>query len=165
MALLHIFDGSNGLIWQTADARGEVNQLPVSDVGDLLSALLGLKRQGASYDRILFETHGSPGKIWFGDQAVSTQFWRSSKTLNFSSIVKHGARIYFNGCNVAEGNEGWKFLASAAEVFLNPGGGEIFGQTSIGFGNPFTGHVVHLWGTTRVLYVDGSGRITEQFAQ
>lgn len=50
-------------------------------------------------------------------------------------------------------------------MFLTPGGGEVFGQTSLGFGNPWNGHVVHLWGSTRRLYVDYSGRIVERFEQ
>jgi hypothetical protein len=47
---------------------------------------------------------------------------------------------------------------------LTTGGGEVFGQTSVGFGNPFNGHVVHLWGKTRTIYVV-NGRITERFEQ
>lgn len=80
-------------------------------------------------------------------------------------LVTTNARIYFNGCNVAETNSGWEFLETAAGVFMTSGGGQVFGQTSVGFGNPFNGHVVHLWGSTRTLFVDSNGNITERFEQ
>jgi hypothetical protein len=80
-------------------------------------------------------------------------------------MLNMNARVYFNGCNVAEGHEGWKFLEAAAATFLTSVGGEVFGQTSLGESNPFSGHVVHFWGTTRTLYVDKSGRIVERFEQ
>jgi hypothetical protein len=57
----------------------------------------------------------------------------------------------FGGCNVAEGDKGWKFLLAAARCFLRSGGGAI-GWTSKGFQAPFglrDGHIVHLWGDIR----------------
>ena len=60
---------------------------------------------------------------------------------------------------------GWDFLEAAAALFLTPGGGEVFSQTSVGFANPINGHVVHLWGATKRLYVNSSGQITERFEQ
>lgn len=164
MSLLHIYDASDGLIRQTALARGEINQLPVSDAGDLISALMGLRSGPPAFDRILFETHGTPGRIYFGGEGISAQTWRQVKNYGFTEIVKPNAKIYFNGCNVAEGAEGWKFLTAVAEAFLKRGG-QVIGQTSKGFGNPFNGHVVHFWGNVRVLYVDSNGRTVERFEQ
>jgi hypothetical protein len=142
-----------------------VDTLACSAGTDLAPGLDRLKAAGQTFDRILFETHGSPGRIYFGDQYIDGGWWRSAVSKGWTSIAAIGARVYFNGCNVAEGANGWSFLEAAAAVFLTPGGGQVFGQTSLGFGNPFNGHVVHLWGSTRTLFVDFSGRITERFEQ
>jgi hypothetical protein len=87
------------------------------------------------------------------------------RTRGYTYITTTNARVYFNGCNVAEGSAGWDFLEAAAAVFLNPGGGTVFGQTSAGFANPLNGHVVHLWGKTKTLFVDPKGKILERFEQ
>lgn len=61
------------------------------------------------------------------------------------------SRILFGGCNVAEGDEGWRFLLAASRYFLN-NGGETVGWTSKGFQAPFglrDGHILHLWGDTK----------------
>jgi hypothetical protein len=165
MPLLHIFDSSDSRIVQTAGARGEVNRIAISDGNDLAPALDRLVVAGSTFDRVLFETHGSPGFIYFGAGSISAGWWRSAIGRNYTYLTKVNARVYFNGCNVAEGATGWDFLEAAAAVFLKPGGGEVFGQTSVGFGNPFSGHVVHLWGSTRRLYVDRNGNIIERFEQ
>jgi hypothetical protein len=165
MALLHIYDASDSRIRQTADARGAVHRLPIIDAGDLVPALDAMKDSGEYFDRVLFETHGSPGRIYFGNAYIDATWVRGLIPRGYTSLTTANARVYFNGCNVAEGDDGWSFLEAAVGVFLTPGGGEVFGQTSVGFGNPFNGHVVHLWGATRRLYVDPTGRIVERFEQ
>jgi hypothetical protein len=167
MPLLHIYDSTDWRIRQTMGARGGTRDTcPVSgDPSALMNALDGLVRARRSYDRILFETHGLPGIICFGDSGYNTNWWRHMRTRGYGSIARVNSRIYFNGCNVAADPDGWNFLAAVADVFLNPGGGEVFGQTSVGFGNPISGHVVHLWGSTRTLYVRSDGRILERFEQ
>jgi hypothetical protein len=163
MALLHIYDSSDSRIVQTANQRGALDQLPISNANDLYGALDRLLAAGRFFDRILFETHGSPGKISFGGVGIDAAYWISMPG-RYNQLAASSARIYFNGCNVAEGNEGWSFLEAVVGVFMTTGGGEVFGQTSVGFGNPFNGHVVHLWGTTKTLFVT-DGRITERFEQ
>jgi hypothetical protein len=167
MPLLHIYDSTDSRIRQTVEARGGTRHTcPVSGgSAGLPNALDGLVRFGRSYDRILFETHGQSGMISFGNSGFNTSWWRGVRTRGYGSIARANARIYFNGCNVAEDPDGWGFLEAVADVFLNPGGGEVFGQTSVGFGNPISGHVVHLWGSTRTLYVSSTGRILERFEQ
>ncbi len=164
MALLHIFDANDPDIVQTATQRGAVNRVAVTG-GDLIGPLDGLLAAGTTFDRVLFETHGSPGRIYFGTIYFDAGWMRAVIPRNYTRLTTANARVYFNGCNVAEGAAGWGFLEAAAALFLTPGGGEVFGQTSLGFGNPFNGHVVHLWGSTRRLYVDVNGRIVERFEQ
>ncbi len=165
MALLHIFDSSDKRIVQTAGARGVLDRLAVADGNDLAPALDRLVSSGARFDRILFETHGAPGLIFFGNRAITAPWLLSVRDRNYTSLTSANARVYFNGCNVAQDKVGWQFLEAAASVFLTPGGGQMFGQTSVGFGNPFNGHVVHLWGSTRTLVLDSRGRIVERFEQ
>lgn len=165
MALLHIFDASDSRIVQTAGARGASDQLPVNGGNNFRAALDGVLASGRTYDRILFETHGSPGRIYFGNTYIDAGWLRSVVAFGYTNMATANARVYFNGCNVAEGDDGWRFLEAAAATFITPGGGQVFGQTSVGFGNPWNGHVVHLWGTTRRLYVNYAGRIVERFEQ
>jgi hypothetical protein len=165
MPLLHIFDSSDSRIIQTAEKRGELWRVGLASGNDLVPALDDLLKGGARFDRVLFETHGSPGTIYFGNQYVGASWWTSVLNRGYTNLTTANSRIYFNGCNVAEGADGWAFLDAAARCFLTPGGGEVFGQTSLGFGNPFNGHVVHLWGTTRRIYVGQDGRIIERFEQ
>ena len=164
MALLHIFDSSDPRIKQTAGVRGVVDRLPVSDGDNWLPRLTVSFRQVRD-SNVFFETHGSPGCIYLGNKLISADWWRSVTDRNYTILITANARVYFNGCNVAEGASGWDFLEAVVAVLLTPGGGEVFAQTSIGFGNPFNGHVVHLWGSTRRLFVNRDGRIIERFEQ
>jgi hypothetical protein len=165
MGLLHIYDNSDWFVRQTANARsGSRTKLPVAGTATgLVDALDTVK--GRFFSAILFETHGAPGKIFMGDYAYTASWWRAVKTRGYGSIAATDVRIYFNGCNVAADPGGWDFLTAVAEVFCTPGGGQVFGQTSSGFGNPISGHTVHLWGSTRTLFLDSAGRILERFEQ
>ena len=157
MGLLHIYDSSSWFITQTAKRRNAEKKLGISDMSDLRYELDQLKKAGKFFDRILFETHGEPGKIFFNHMAIDRYYWEDIPRGRYNSLTATSARIYFNGCNVAEGTAGWKFLEAVVPVFMTTGDGEIFGQTSIGFANYDTGHTVHYWGNTRTLYVkDGN---------
>lgn len=165
MALLHIYDASDPSIIQTANKRGVLHRLPVEDGNKFYSQLDDLVLSNLCFDRVLFETHGSPGRIHFGQTCITADWWRSVLHRNYTSLTTVDVRVYFNGCNVAKDAVGWDFLQAAAAVFLKPGGGEVFGQTSGGSVNPFNGHVVHLWGTTRRLFVNRDGKVLEYFEQ
>jgi hypothetical protein len=165
MALLHIYDSSDWTIRETAWARGGANEHAVPNVNALVTVLDSLVAAHSQFDRILFETHGSPGIIGFGHQGINATWLLAVVPHQWANLTTPGARVYFNGCNVAEGPVGWRFLEAAAAVFLAVGGGEVFGQTSVGIMNPFNGHVVHLWGSTRRLYVARGGRITSRVEQ
>jgi hypothetical protein len=159
VALLHLYASDDPNILLTADRRGASNRFPVAGVDDLILTLDGLVRNARRFDRILFETHGGPGYINFRGQSIDADWWREAQGRNWGNLTTANARVYFNGCRVAAGSDGWAFLGAVAAILLNPGGGEVFGQTSRGFGNLFTGHVVHLWGQTRKVIVGPNGRI------
>lgn len=164
MSLLHIYDANDSLVVQTALQRGAANQLPILDADNLATELDKLLAGGSLFKRILFETHGAPGRISFGGKIITSCYWQAIKG-RWNNLVTTNSRIYFNGCNVAETEAGWTFLESVAGVFMTSGGGKVFGQDSLGFGNPFNGHTVHLWGSTRTVFVDNNGNITERFEQ
>lgn len=162
MPTLHIYDSSDSHIRQTANARGLAERRPIPSVDHLVADLDRLVAGQARYDRILFETHGSPGMAAFGHRSINAAWWRGVRNRNYHKLTRPNARIYFNGCNVAETDAGWDFLEAAAVTLLS-GGGEVFGQTSRGYGNPFNGHVVHFWGSTRRLLVGFDGRVIDRY--
>jgi hypothetical protein len=110
----------------------------------------------------VFTTHGSPGMIWFGDQWLSTEVWYGQfYGRGYDRLFPFpNTHLYFAGCNVAEGQEGWKFLEAAARSLLQTAGGSAVGWTSLGFGSFFSGHVRHFWGDTRqVMVLPGGGSL------
>ena len=165
MSLLQVYDQYDGDIAKLAGARSGQYPLPVTGSDDLANSLDRLVAAGSKFDRVLFTTHGIPGSIYVGGDYISAAWWRGKMGRKWSRVTTVNAHVYFNGCNVAEGSDGWDFLDAAAAVFLNPGGGEVFAQTSVGVGLPWNGHSVHFWGKTRKLYVDYIGRVTERFEQ
>ncbi len=170
MALLHIYDADDSNIVGTAEARvveGAKLMLPISNnCSDLISGLDSLVG-GRTYNRILFETHGSPGRLYFGNRYIDAA-WVTANMLNrsYDTITPHSTRIYFNGCNVTEGSAGSQIMRAIASVFLTRGGGEVFGHTSVGLEVPIyswlTGHVVHVTGERKTIYVAPGGRVLEE---
>ena len=99
------------------------------------------------FDRVVMQTHGSPGRVWFGNDGINYKTWESDFT-GFDSIFPNFTRLYFDGCNVAEGGDGTEFLRAAGYVFLKRGGGDVFGWTTLGMAVPghipiFGGHTLH----------------------
>jgi len=150
MGLLHIYDDDD---WRMSlmTKRKDAEKVIAVKGGALkmVEHLDGVVASKKRYDRVLFETHGAPGWIGMGKHGIDARWMRSLGNRHYDSFCDPGTRLYFNGCNVAEGDAGWDFLRGAAEVFLIGRGGVCFGHTSTGFADPLTGHVVHPWGDTR----------------
>jgi len=155
--LLHIYDADALSIALTASARRNprlpglslpTNIYPVPIHGGrhgLLIALDKLVKDGQSFSRALFETHGSSGSIYFGGESITGDTFRTFYNARgydrlFSYLF---CRIYFNGCSVADNPYGWDLLDAAGAVFLRLGGGAVFAQTEPGYPNFFNGHVYH----------------------
>jgi hypothetical protein len=67
---------------------------------------------------------------------------------DFAALFPSPARIYFDGCNVAEGGAGTDFLIDVGATLLTKGGGETIGWTTLGHGVPgwvpfIGGHSLH----------------------
>lgn len=160
MGLLHIYDDDDWRIHimtkrDDAQAAVPVQGGPLKLV-EHLDAIVAL-RPPWRFNRVLFETHGLPGIIVFGGEGIDARWMRALCGRGYETICEAGTRLYFNGCNAADGDAGWDFLRAAAEVFLIGQGGIAFGHTSTGFANPLTGHVIHPWGDTRHVVIAAGG--------
>lgn len=157
--LLSIFDASDWVGRQQGGHDGSDVYTARADTLDQLQALLDrLLKEGVTFKNAIFTTHGGPGRIWFGDDALSPYvlFTRFNAGHYERLFPFPKTRMYFDGCNVAESDDGWLFLEAAARTFLRGTGGMTFGWTSMGIGMPswlpfIGGHTEHLTG--RVRYV------------
>lgn len=158
---LYIYDRSSEIDREQADGRFDesdnVHTLPVSSIRELETGLSGLVSKMV-FDRVLFQTHGSPGAIYFNHQALDATVLRNRFSgKNYHTLFPHpSTRIYFDGCNVAEGEPGTKFLMAVGEVFLRGPGGFAFGWKDYGRGIagwvPFVGgHTLHIGGSLKKL--------------
>ena len=154
MAFLHIIDNNDASIRETSAARSDSGRVILcsQSVAEVTAALDRFVAENRRFDRILFETHGGPGRILFGSESLTGEWMRSNwGGRNYGQLSLGWTRIYFNGCNVAAEERGWQFLEATANLFLNRG--EVFGHTSIGMVLPIyswlTGHVVHATGDLR----------------
>jgi hypothetical protein len=137
---LYIYDKSDWIDRAQANGRfiddDDVLTIGVGlGVQNLRKVFENLAANELRFNRVLFQTHGGPGSIWFGNEPVTANVLKTQFT-GFSKLFPHPTRIYFDGCNVAEGGAGTNFLLAAGEVFLILGGGETVGWTTIGHGIP-----------------------------
>ena len=184
--LLHVYDADDSLIRNTAPHRSahesDMKELPVSGgVKGLRRELDALVQGKWTFARAIFSTHGNSGYIFFGNE-------KGNKGINAGVLenqFKHRGyerlfpvpqtRMYFGGCNVAEGTEGWMFLGTAASIFFKSMGGVAFGQTSKGFAmHPITmfassplvfaytrGKILHPWGESKYVVVGPGGHFVK----
>jgi hypothetical protein len=166
---LYIYDKSSDIDRDQAAGRfsGDNDVLTIGvrfGVENLRKVFEQLVNNNERFNRVVFQTHGSPGRIWFGNESVTANVLKTQFRM-FSQLFPHPTRIYFDGCNVAEGGDGTDFLLAAGEVFLRTGGGETFGWTTLGHGTwgwvPFIGgHTLHFGGENtlkRIRFFRGGG--------
>ena len=121
---------------------------------------------GAVYKRIVFDTHGNRGRIFFTHQAMD---WGGAKSIlgkySYTKIFSEFTKIYFSGCNVADDDDGWLFLQEIAKHLCRTGGGLVIGWTSLGLGTRFSWpHTAkHLWGEARYVVARPGGVIDDMF--
>src|SRR5262249_34664698 len=102
--------------------------------GDLMAGLDSLLSANKTFERVVFTAHGDsdPGQLKIGGQHINRWDWgRLFNNRNYHKLFQPGTLWYFNGCAVAEGDDGTRFLAAAGGVFLR-NGGTIFGDTTLG---------------------------------
>jgi hypothetical protein len=117
-----------------------------------------LVREGVRFENCIFTTHGYPGGIWFGETWIDAEVWyKQFYDRGYGPLFLKNAKLYFAGCNVADGADGWKFLEAAARSLLRVNGGTAMAWTSSGFAGPWSGHMRHFWGDTRQVMVLAGG--------
>ncbi len=170
MSTLHIYNDEDTVADRCAldRAPGRMS-MPVSRWGchraaSLTSILNHHLAAGHTFDRVVIDTHGAPGVIGFGDDDVTVEYWLRGAANIRTGLCTPGAHVYFSGCNVAEGADGWAFLEGAAAFWLKGAGGRTSGWTSVGFADAVfsTGRVWHPWGTHRIVHADSSGRLVSR---
>ncbi|MFN8179249.1 MAG: hypothetical protein U0167_15060 [bacterium] len=164
---LYIYDSSSPEDREQAKGRFDdddyVTTVGVGSKAQLLAELGGLVAANAYFSRVLVQTHGEPGCIKFdGLRIYDTTLKADFAGRGFHKLFPLYTKIYFDGCNVANGSLGDGFLDTAGTIFLRAGGGEVSGWTTPGYGMsswvPFIGgHTVHYSGGLKRVYFDPGG--------
>jgi hypothetical protein len=128
-------------------------------VAGLRGMLRTLLKDGYSFGNVVFTTHGNEGMIFFGNEVIRWNDWYNAEWYGagFDRLFPdHNTEIYFAGCNVAAGANGWKFLEASVRTLGRTGGGGVaVGWTSAGFSWFPSGHAKHLSGSTREVMLVG----------
>lgn len=133
---LAIYDADDSSCRSFGENRDASRKLAISGgVAALKNSWDGfVKSPGGPYSRVVFDTHGNKGMIFFKHEAV---LWgdvsRIFGGVDYGRIFPSFTRVYFDGCNVAEGDFGWLFLQEIAKALCGKGGGVVFGWTSKGY--------------------------------
>ena len=171
LGLLQIYDADDEDTRDTAgDRDGVTKSVGVTGgVAGFVRAMAALVEEGRPYDRVVVETHGGAGFIKFADQKVWDITLKEKFTANYRKLFPLYMRMYFNGCNVAEGGDylGWGFLEMAGKVFLKAMGGQVFAHTSPGYAFPgwvplVGSHTVHFSGETRYVNIVAGGNVVKR---
>jgi hypothetical protein len=174
--LLYIYDDTTWALSGGPHDGGTV-RLPVS------GGRAGLKEQlnhavasGKTFDRVLWQAHGAPGEIKMAGYPMKAAAWLDF-SFDYGSLFPSFTKMLFDGCNVGEGEDGWKFLEAAGTALLKRGGW-VMGWTSSGLNYPgmpklgspkswapmmfppvlipsiwFAGHGLHPWGELKMVLV------------
>ncbi len=175
MKKLHVYDNTDENFRKGALKRfkgvKDVVSVPVSSIADLHIQFTSLLNMKMVFDRAVVQTHGNWGHIFLMEKNGQKKRKEISASLlttlfngkNFDNLFAKNARLYFDGCKIAAGEQGWKFLEAAGRIFLQKGG-ECFGWTSDGYTKPgwipfIGGHTVHHGGFVRTVIVGNGGKI------
>jgi hypothetical protein len=172
---VYVYSAPNGTVGDalngpevTASARAkELGAIGIraNSLSDLRFNLDNLKKHQPRIDRLVIETHGSPGAMYFGNERLdsSNLSWLTGR--GYEEMFVENARVFLNGCNIAEvgeasageSNDGRVFMKEIGKIFLAKGGGRVGASTSIGLGLP-TNKVYHLWGDTVYVFISKGGQ-------
>jgi hypothetical protein len=174
---LHIYDAVDPALTLKRDGENFHDLAIWGGVPELRDALKKFVKEGKTFTKVLWSTHGKAGRIGlsraddhdevagytytpvdFDDSITYLSFIKDEWTgQGYEKLFPLPTKMYFAGCNVAEGDVGWKFLANAGALFLK-GGGTVTGWTSYGI-NTFGGHITHFWGHTRTVTFGAQGLV------
>jgi hypothetical protein len=152
---LYIYDATSTLDRMQAAGRfsGQHDVLTIGiqkEIPELVTVFNQLLASNQHFNRVLFQTHGNTGRILFNHHRLDAGVLKA-QFRSYGALFPFFTRIYFDGCNVAEDSSGTDFLLAAGEVFLQVGGGEVFGWKNLGHPVPgflpfIGGHTIHFGG-------------------
>ena len=159
--LLSIYDDSDEVGRKQGGHSGsDVYSAGIQGIKQLQDLFNDFIIRGIAFRNMVFTTHGIPGAIDLGDDRITYYTWYNKfNSGHYERLFLDDARVYFDGCNVAAGEDGWKFLEAAARTFMRGSSGQAFGWTSVGYGMPswvwfIGGHTEHLSGHARYVFIN-----------
>jgi len=118
MSKLYIYDKTSSIDVKQANGRfsggSGIHTIGASSVADLQSKMDALLAMGQTFERVLFQTHGNSGSIFFNHEAIDSV--KISNFVKYCLLFPNRTKVYFDGCNVGEGKQGWAFLAAAGQA-------------------------------------------------
>lgn len=131
--LLHIWDAADGA-FENGGVPEAGYKLPVTSIKELSDGLDNLVARGHTFRAILISAHGAPGMIKIPRGATAMEAWSYAiyplnVAVNYSNLFDGFGTIVFDGCNVAEGEEGKQFLVNIGGRLLQKFGGTVTGCT------------------------------------
>src|SRR5262249_1518426 len=127
-------DGSAEAIHKVWAARAQETggrEVGVASAADFATQLGKLRDEGVKIDRLGVETPGSPGTMWFGNDAVTATALAGYKGQGFEDLFAPDAHVFLQGCNAAAEQLGRDFLLALGLTFLRKGGGRVGGCTGL----------------------------------
>lgn len=152
---LYIYDVTSSIDRSQASGRfsaqDDVLTFGVGAVDELVGVFKELLAHGERFNHVLFQTHGGPGAIYFHGAPLKASLLKA-RLQGYGALFPSFTKLYFDGCNVAQGANGTNFLIAAGEVLLQVGGGDAFGWKNLGHALPGwfpfkAGHTLHFWGS------------------
>ncbi len=112
--LLYLYDGDMSWLGRSMPRFDANANIAVK------GGIMGLKKvfdqllsQRKTFKRVVFDTHGNNGTIFFGDDKGNSEINSGVISKTFSghdALFPDYTRMYFDWCNVADDDQGWKFL-------------------------------------------------------
>jgi hypothetical protein len=130
---------------------------------EFVTFLTTFRDTGRRIGRFEVWSHGCPGTAWLANDPLDTARVRALRGKGFHTVFASGARVFFSGCNIAEGVPGVTFLKEFGTTFLFNGGGSVGASTSPGYIHKYLrlGKMYHYTGETVRLYFDTTGKVVK----
>jgi hypothetical protein len=161
-------DERNGVLGRTygkaVRSSPEATVVVVQSYAEFVTLLTAFRDTGRRIGRLEVFSQGAPGCIGLAQDVLDTAGVRALRGRGFNTVFAPGARIFFGGCNLADGVKGVTFLKEFGTTFLLHAGGSVAATTSLGLAlgrYPGNGKTHLLWGDTVRLVFDTAGKVIE----
>ena len=150
---LVIYDYADWLTRTIAEKRSADWKIGATALSALRTALDQTVANKMKFKRVVFDTHGNSGLIAFGKDLLWSDTLKDFAGRGYEQLFPHYSKMYFSGCNVSDGEDGWLFLEEVNKIFFGIAGGVSMAYTSVGFALGLGGvaPAKHLWGELRLV--------------